>query len=460
MSVYSNLQKLFAIKGGAASDGVQTEVAEILSRAEVDQERLAAILRIVVFLSLLATVLSLQQHGEHHHPILGVTLLYGSIALVGLLLAWLRIFHPLLPYVFVTLEVGLVTLQTALMGSLMDQPPSAIAAMPVATIIFVLLAHAAMRYRPWLVVYAAGLYLAGLLIALTVMPEFTYAVTSFHGSDHGLVHHQLFPIVVLVVTALILFVTGRGTREILKASVEERIGRTRLSRFFAPDIADQLVSGNDVQNAGGRIRPVVILFADIRGFSTLAENMEPSELSTLLAEFREILSDAIQRNGGVVDKFIGDAVMAVFGFPDASKSPPHRALTCAQEILVDVADWSRERERAGLSAVETGIGAHSGEAFVGVVGKERLLEFTVIGDTVNVAERIERLTRPLNADLAISSNLAAAADIAAGKDWKISSNAHLTGRNQPMDIFYLPRPSNKDLYGDETSSLEIGHAGS
>lgn len=415
------------------------DVDTILAKAEVGQERLAAVFRIVVFVALLGTVLSLQQHGAHHHPILGVTMVYGALAFVGLLLAWVRIFHPLLPYLFMTLEVGLVLLQTALMASLMGQSPSAIAAMPVATIIFVLLVHASMRYRPWLVVYTAGLYLVGLVVAGVVMSGISVSADLAPSGSHNLVHHQIVPIAVLIVASLILFITGRGTRKLLRVSIEERLGRTRLSRFFSPDIADQLMSDSGEQNTGGQVRPVVVLFADIRGFSALAENMQPGALSTLLAEFREILSTTIRDHGGVVDKFIGDAVMAVFGFPDSGNSPPDRALSCSRAILDGVAAWSHEREMTGLPAVETGIGLHYGEAFVGVIGKESLLEFTVIGDTVNVAERIERLTRTLNADVAVSETLMQAASDLPGPEWSLEMSCSLTGRNQPINVYYLPR---------------------
>lgn len=415
------------------------DVDTILAKAEVGQERLAAAFRIVVFVALLGTVLSLQQHGAHHHPILGVTMVYGALAFVGLLLAWFRIFHPLLPYLFMTLEVGLVLLQTALMASLMGQSPSAIAAMPVATIIFVLLVHASMRYRPWLVVYTAGLYLVGLVVAGVVMSGISVSADLAPSGSHNLVHHQIVPIAVLIVASLILFITGRGTRKLLRVSIEERLGRTRLSRFFSPDIADQLMSDSGEQNTGGQVRPVVVLFADIRGFSALAENMQPGALSTLLAEFREILSTTIRDHGGVVDKFIGDAVMAVFGFPDSENSPPDRALNCSRAILDGVAAWSHEREMTGLPAVETGIGLHYGEAFVGVIGKESLLEFTVIGDTVNVAERIERLTRTLNADVAVSEILMQVTSNLPGPEWSLEMNCPLTGRNQPINVYYLPR---------------------
>jgi adenylate cyclase len=415
------------------------DVDTILARAESGQERLAALLRVLIFIALLATVLSLKQHGSHHHPILSVTMIYGGLTAIGLFLAWRQIFHLLLPYVFVTLEVALLLLQTALMASLMGQSPSAIAALPIATIIFVLLVHAAMRYRPWLVIYTAGLYLSGLSVTATILIGNPVSIETMPTGTPDFVHHQIVPIAVLIVTALILFITGRGTRNLLRASIEERLSRTRLSRFFSPDIADQLMSDANVNATGGRIMPVVVLFADIRGFSTLAENMGPAELSTLLAEFREILSESIQSHGGVVDKFIGDAVMAVFGFPDTGNSPPDRALNCARAILHGVAAWSYARERDGLPPVETGIGLHYGDAFVGVIGKDSLLEFTVIGDTVNVAERIERLTRTLDAEIAVSEIFARENASAFGAEWSLAKGCKLTGHNQLINIYYIPR---------------------
>lgn len=136
------------------------DLERTLKSAERQRERLAAILRVFVFLSLMAATLSLREHGAHHHPVLNVTIAYGALAAAGLVLAWRRIFHPLLPFAFVTLEVVLVGVQTILMGSLMGQEPMSIVALPSAAVIFVILAHAAMRYRPWLVLYAAGLFLA------------------------------------------------------------------------------------------------------------------------------------------------------------------------------------------------------------------------------------------------------------------------------------------------------------
>lgn len=415
------------------------EVNGFLSDAEAKQERLAALLRIVVFLAFLGTVLSIRQHDAHHHPLLATALVYGGLTLIGLLLAWRGIFHPLLPYLYVTLEVGLLIVQTILMASIMGLAPWMLPTTPMATIIFVFLAHAAMRYRPWLAVYTAVLFLSAGSLAIAVVPEFEPGIIAANANEHSFLHHQAIPLTVLGLTTLILFVTGRETRRLLQSAVEERIGRARLARFFAPDIAKQLLLGHDADVATGQTRPIIVLFADIRGFSSIAETMSPHDLTTLLSEFREILATSIRNHGGVVDKFIGDAVMAVFGFPDFSPSSTQNAVSCALDIRDSLTVWSRERQARGIVGAEIGIGIHSGEAFVGVIGRESLLEFTVIGDTVNVAERLERMTRTLDADIAVSLQVANKTGIVSDPDWSLAEGLHLPGRNQTIDVYHLPR---------------------
>ncbi len=414
------------------------DLEKTLKSAERQRERLAAILRVFVFLSLMAATLSLREHGAHHHPVLNVTIAYGVLAVAGLVFAWRRIFHPLLPLAFVTLEVTLVGIQTILMGSLMGQAPMSLVALPSAAVIFVILAHAAMRYRPWLVLYAAGLFLAILALAGLTMPDPHVLPTTSHNMRHDLVHHQLFPVIMIVLTAGILFVTARGTRRLLHASISERLARHRLSRFFSADIADRLVDHSNDNESGGAVQPVAILFTDIRGFSPIAERLTPVELTDLLGEFRAILAQTIRDHGGVVDKFIGDAVMAVFGFPEPNDSSAKRCLACAHAMLERLKIWSEERALAGQPRVGIGIGMHYGDAFVGVVGRDDLLEFTVIGDTVNIAERIERLSRKFEADIVVSGPFAEAANLGPhSTGWVLASAQKITGHSRPIDIQYF-----------------------
>ncbi len=414
------------------------DLERTLKSAERQRERLAAILRVFVFLSLMAATLSLREHGAHHHPVLNVTIAYGALAAAGLVLAWRRIFHPLLPFAFVTLEVVLVGVQTILMGSLMGQEPMSIVALPSAAVIFVILAHAAMRYRPWLVLYAAGLFLAILALAGLTMPAPQGVPTTSHNMQHNLVHHQLFPAIMIVLTAVILFVTARGTRRLLHASISERLARHRLSRFFSADIADRLIDHSNDNESGGAEQPVAILFTDIRGFSPIAEQLTPVELTDLLGEFRAILAQTIRDNGGVVDKFIGDAVMAVFGFPEPNASSAKRCLACAHAMLERLKIWSEERALAGQPPVGIGVGMHYGEAFVGVVGRDDLLEFTVIGDTVNIAERVERLSRKFDADIVVSRAFAEAAALdSRSTGWIAARDQTIAGHSRPIDVFYF-----------------------
>ncbi|MFT5487448.1 MAG: adenylate cyclase, partial [Alphaproteobacteria bacterium] len=252
--------------------------------------------------------------------------------------------------------------------------------------------------------------------------------------------HQIFPTVMIVLCAVILFVTARGTRQLLLVSISERMARHRLSRFFAPDIASRLTAHSGDDGARGAVQPVAVLFTDIREFSPLAEELSPGELTEFLGEFREIVAQQIQEHGGVVDKFIGDAAMAVFGFPAPGADSASRCLSCAYAMMEHIEAWSETRIANRQQAVRIGIGIHYGEAFVGVVGKERLLEFTVIGDTVNIAERVERLTRTFNADIAVSRDFADAAGLdPVPSGWRSAPAQPISGHSRPVDIFYLQR---------------------
>src|SRR5512134_2582362 len=121
--------------------------------------------------------------------------------------------------------------------------------------------------------------------------------------------------------------------------------------------------------------------------------MDPEQLSRLLAKFRTVVTDVIFEYGGMVDKFIGDAVLAVFGALHPAADDAERAIRCGVKVIAAVDAWSASQTVQREPKISVGIGAHYGEVFVGAVGNERMLEFTVLGDAVNLADRLERLTR-------------------------------------------------------------------
>ena len=166
--------------------------------------------------------------------------------------------------------------------------------------------------------------------------------------------------------------------------------------------------------------------------------MTPEELTAFLSEYRNRLTGPIFAHGGTVDKFIGDAIMAVFGTPVQRPDDASRAVACALEIVDVARRWSGERTRSGRPPVMIGIGMHYGEVFAGALGSGPLLEYTVIGDTVNVAERLERLSRDLESPLVVSADvLNAASDLQTSEKWRRLPPQDLRGHRQSIAAFCL-----------------------
>lgn len=170
--------------------------------------------------------------------------------------------------------------------------------------------------------------------------------------------------------------------------------RAALSRYLSPDVVDLVVSNPDQLRLGGERREVTILFADVVGFTKLSEAQPPEIIVALLNELFTFATEIIQRRGGIIDKFIGDCVMAVWGSPQSHPDDALRAVQAAEDLRrwLDVGN-RRWRARWGIE-IQLAIGVHTGPAVAGNVGSEKRMEYTVIGDTVNVAARIESMAQP------------------------------------------------------------------
>src|SRR5207253_10163598 len=134
-------------------------------------------------------------------------------------------------------------------------------------------------------------------------------------------------------------------------------------------------------------------FLDVRGFTTMSERLTPGEVVALLNEYFDVVVDRVTAHGGAVNKFIGDAAMCIWGAPDNNPDPERSAVACALQIQSAVAMLSVDRVRRGLTSVGIGIGINAGEAVAGNLGAARRLEYTVIGDAVNLAQRLESQAR-------------------------------------------------------------------
>jgi adenylate cyclase len=197
-------------------------------------------------------------------------------------------------------------------------------------------------------------------------------------------------------------------REVERERAAAERARHNLSRYFSPNIVE-LLAAQDEPLGAVRRETVAVLFADIVGFTRMAEAMPPEEVMALLRRFHERMTAQIFACGGTVEKYIGDAIFAVFGVPTPSVNDAANALVCADAMLKALDDWNVERARDGEAPLAIGIGLNYGLAVLGDVGSAHSMAFTVIGDTVNTASRLQALTRTLGTPLVVGEALVAAA---------------------------------------------------
>ncbi len=164
--------------------------------------------------------------------------------------------------------------------------------------------------------------------------------------------------------------------------------RENFERYFTPQLAERIALTTTRVEPGGTRQQVVVLFSDIRGFTVIAESLPATDMANQLNEYFTAMVECVFRHGGALDKFIGDAIMAYWGAPETQENDVDCAVLAAFDMQVALAELNTRWRDEGRPELHAGIGIHQGEAFVGNIGSPRRLEFTLIGDTVNVASRL------------------------------------------------------------------------
>ena len=325
--------------------------------------------------------------------------------------------------VFTVLEVALlVVVVLAPFTFPEDWPPQMQLRLVTAFYLFIYVAGTVLSYSPSLVVWTGVLTAVAWGVGHYVMLRLPGTVT-IHGplidtpglSPTGSLALYLDPrfvsdaawrtqTVLLLLLTLILAAAVIRSRNLLRRQVADHLARANLARYFSPNVVDVLASGGPTGTAA-RHQRVAVLFADVRGFTRISESIGAVRTMAFLQGFHERVTHVIFQHGGTLEKYIGDAVMATFGTPMSGPDDASRALRCAVTLAAETSRWSAERVADGEVPVEIGIGAHYGDAVVGSIGDGQRLDYLVIGDTVNVTSRLERLTREMDAQIVVTDEL-------------------------------------------------------
>ncbi len=248
-------------------------------------------------------------------------------------------------------------------------------------------------------------------------------------------------ILIFAAVTIILATVVQRVRLLAFREAEFERERANLARHFSPNMVDILAHSDEPLDAV-RKQHAAVLFADIVGFSLLAERLGPERTMDILRRTHSVMSDEVFAHDGTLDKFIGDAVMATFGVPLTGAGDAANAVACARSIQAALA---RDNPQPA-DPVQVGIGVHYGEVVMGNLGGAGRMEYGVIGDTVNVASRLEALTREIGAGIVLSDDLVRAALDNPDADPSLLNGFEkipaqpLHGRHEPIDIWVLKMP--------------------
>lgn len=394
---------------------------------------------LIVFWILLYTLAPKTSAGTRFLPVPWVL---GAFLLITLLRLVLAHRHRLTPPLLIA---GVIVDMALLMGLIWsfhlqyEQPAPFYLKAPTLLYVFIFIALRALRFEPVYVV-AAGLAGAAGWVALLVYAAMSgeMAVTRnyvhYMTSNSVLVGAEVDKILsILLVTAVLALGLVRAQR-ILYRSVSEGVIARDLSRFVSPEVAARITTGaRELRPGDGEVRVASVLFTDIEGFSTISEKLTPEQLVSMLNAYFAAVSEAIDRHGGVITQYQGDAMLITF---NTIKDDPDHAANAVRTALA-IQDATRNRRFGDGLQLRTRCGINTGRIVAGAVGTPERLLYTVHGDEVNVAARLEQLNKSTGTTILATESTVQAA-VGAGFEFERVAEVTVRGRSQPTAV-YTPR---------------------
>jgi adenylate cyclase len=237
-----------------------------------------------------------------------------------------------------------------------------------------------------------------------------------------------------VVPILLPLVVGAGTVISLNYIHEERV-RHEYARFFSPVVARQIADDRSGQAVAGKRRRITVLFSDIRDFTSISEGLTPEEVVELLREYFNTMVPIVLKHGGTLDKYVGDAIMGLFGAPLSQDDHAERAVRAALEMVAQLPVLSPKWEGRCGRSLRIGVGVNTGEAVVGVMGADSRREYSAIGDTVNLASRLEGVTKDFKTPIVVSE--ATVKELSEQFHARELSEVRVKGRQEAVRVFAI-----------------------
>lgn len=386
-----------------ASTRLPPRVQEAVARTEDANEVLIGWVQIAVVsllgLLYLVSPKGFQESDISFEPVPWVLGIYAPLVATRLWLARRRRLGAAILAGSVVLDIGVLLLLIWSFHLQYCQPPAFYLKAPTFAYVFLFIALRSLRYDPRYLLLAGATAAGGwmLLVGYAIGPghaEITRSFVDWAMGYHVLVGAELDKVVTIsAVTAVLAVGTARSRRLLAEAATEGQ-ARRELTRFFSPDVAARIVrSGDAIRPGEGEMREATALMIDLRGFTRLASTLPPDRVMQLLGDFQRRMVAVLFAHGGSIDKFLGDGILAHFGAATPSETHAADCLRAVDAVVAAADEWARDAAAAGVPGLGVGAACASGEMLFGAVGDEERLEYTVIGNPVNLAAKLEKHTK-------------------------------------------------------------------
>ncbi len=431
------------IFGEAAPDKLPERVRRSIARQQAQSEQLISwvqLLLVVIFATLYAIAPKTGAHAPFQ-PVPWALGLYFAFTVMRLLFSLRRALPEWILMTSLVMDMGLLMVLIWSFHIQYMQPPSFYLKAPTLIYVFIFIALRALRFDPRHIILAGLAAVAGWVILVLYVvfseagnPMITRNFVTYMTSNAVLIGAEVDKVISITLVTLILAAAIARAKRVFERDMFDSMAAADLSRFVSPEVAHRITHA-DKKIAGGdaEIREVSILFTDIEGFSTLSEQLEPVELSRILNDFFQTLSEIATGCGGVITQYQGDMILVTFNAVTPNAHHAQNAVTTALAIQ----EMLKNRTFGHGVRLKARCGINSGKVAIGAMGAQDRLVFTVLGDEVNVASRLEALNKDYGSHILAGENTVRLCD--GTFDFTKIDSLQLRGRESKTTI-YTPEP--------------------